>query len=133
VSPAILGQLENSNRAAAYAAESNFARWTVNPKLYRLGVSMSEWLSPMFSTGKLKIWFDKLDPIDEELELKRTEQMLRYGQLTGNELRALYGRPPIAGNDDLIAMRELRQMVRDMSAHVRPMPRPNGNGRVIRG
>jgi len=96
VSPLLLGETQDGNRAAALAAELHMAG-TLNPKLRLIGDTITEWLAPRFAGGQqgLRVWFDPYVPDDAEMRLKYRSLMAQYGAVTKDELRAWGGEPPL--------------------------------------
>lgn len=92
VNPIILGELEGANRASSLAAEEHLAS-TINPKLRLMGETLTEYLGPRY--GNIVLWFDRYEPRDVEMELKRMQLLAQFGALELNELRSWGGYPPV--------------------------------------
>ena len=60
VSPAILGELENSNRAAAVVANKTFNAGVINPLLTMMSQVLTRWACPVFARSgeRLVAWFE---------------------------------------------------------------------------
>jgi HK97 family phage portal protein len=98
VSPAILGAVGDVNRASSLAADLHMAA-TINPKLRLLGDTVTEWIARPRIDDALRVWFDRYEPRDEDLELKKFDLACRYGGPTLNEVRAFAGLPEVDWGD----------------------------------
>lgn len=99
VNPIILGEIESANRASSLAAEEHLAS-TINPKLRLLGDTMTEWLGPQHPVngGRVVVWFDKYQPRDAEMELRKWQLAIQAGAVSPDEIREqLLGLKPLMG------------------------------------
>lgn len=84
----ILGIAENVNRANAESGEYTYARWTVLPRLKRLGNKLNETLVPMFGSDLALL---AADPTPENREQARldAESGVKAGYMMLDEARQL--------------------------------------------
>jgi len=88
VSPILLGEVENSNRASATVADEIFVANKVNPLAMMLSESMTEWLGPMFAQGeRLRVWIEPAVAHDPEMSRQKWDSAARLGFVTQNEFR----------------------------------------------
>jgi HK97 family phage portal protein len=89
VSPILLGELENANRASSTVAEEIFVYNKVNPLIELISGVMTQWLAPMFAgpRERLVVWIEPAQPHDAENTLKQWDLGLRTGSATRNEYR----------------------------------------------
>jgi phage portal protein BeeE len=89
VSPILLGELENANRASSTVAEEIFVYNKVNPLIELISGVMTQWLAPMFSgpRERLVCWIEPAQPHDAENTLKQWDLGLKTGSATRNEYR----------------------------------------------
>lgn len=66
---AMLGTVDDVNRANAEAGEVMFARWLVIPRLERIKQALNHDLLPLFGTTTTGLEFDYQDPVPENVEL----------------------------------------------------------------
>lgn len=88
--PVDLLTTDNSNRATANTAISNYFRFTIKPKLKRLEEKLNSHLMPLFDSD-LFLEFDEVVPNDEALAIKQENQDLLNGVITINEVRKSRG------------------------------------------
>lgn len=102
VNPAIVGQLENANRASSTVAESSFCENTINPLLENLGQTLSAFASRRFS-DRLVCWFEKCRADDRELRLQEWRAARAVGDVSRNEYRRhVLNLGDVAGGDDYL-------------------------------
>lgn len=95
---------ENVNKSNAEAAQVDFLRDTVIPRLVRLEEKINEKLMPEYGPEYF-VAFDNPLPDDREFRLAERESNIRSGYTTRNEERANDGLPPLPeGGDDLPAL-----------------------------
>jgi len=100
VPPAVLGLVEDFNRANAEAAQMLFARDTLAPKLALLAARITQDLCREFLPQGIVCEFDSPVPADREADRRDMESGVRLGVLSPNEARAdYYGKPPLEGYD----------------------------------
>lgn len=99
VSPEILGQLENSNRATIDSADYFFAKHTLDPRLAFLAGVIEPWLELEFKLSGLKLRYDT--PIAEDRAHALAVVASRPGAFTDNEVRRLGGFKELPGLDEL--------------------------------
>lgn len=99
--PTILGITENANRAVSEAAEYNFTKRCLRPKMQRLVEYLNEFLIPLFDpNGKEGIFIDFVDPVKED----RTQEIHQYSVavdkwMLKNEIRDRENLPALEGGD----------------------------------
>ena len=100
VPPAVLGIVEDFNRANAEAAQQIFARETLLPKLALLGERISQDVCSQFLPEGIRCEFASPVPADREADRRDMEAGMRLGALSANEARAdFYGKPPVVSAD----------------------------------
>jgi phage portal protein BeeE len=89
VSPILLGELENANRASSTVAEEIFVYNKVNPLIELISGALTQWFAPMFAgpRERLVCWIEAAQPHDAENTLKQWDLGLRFGAATRNEYR----------------------------------------------
>jgi HK97 family phage portal protein len=105
VSPAVLGELVDANRASSAAAEAHFATSTLAPKIELLNRGLSEWLAPRFAAKgeTLRIRIAPPEVSDPEVVRTNVQTLLQAGALTRNEARSiLMGLGPMANGDTVV-------------------------------
>lgn len=103
INDAIIGELENSNRAAAAVAEQNFCSNVCNPLIELISQSLTKWGRLQFSDPDLTIWLAPCTASDDELKLKQWEAAARMGYVSGNEFRrAILNLPDAPGLDGIL-------------------------------
>jgi len=95
VPPAVLGIVEDFNRANAEAAQGLFARNTLLPKLKMIAARITQDVCSQFAPRGIACDFASPVPADREQDRREMETAVREGVLTPNEARAEYfGRDP---------------------------------------
>lgn len=95
---------ENVNKANAEAAQEDFLRDTVVPRLARIEEKINEKLMPEYG-DEYFVAFENPVKEDKEARIKERTENIRVGYSTRNEERALDGLPPLKiGGDDLPAL-----------------------------
>lgn len=96
----IAGEIQNANRAAAYAADEHFCN-SLNPRIVLLSQCMTAWLLPRFGVTdpNLIIFLEPCVPTDTELDLKRAEIGGKFGVFTVDEMRGFLGLAPLGGEE----------------------------------
>lgn len=92
VNAAIIGELENSNRAAATVAEQHFISITINPLIRLLSETLTAWMRPKFE-GEIHVWIPDCVAHDGEMDLRKLELAAKFGGVSLNELREFAGLP----------------------------------------
>ncbi len=102
VPPAVLGLVEDFNRANAEAAQMLFARDTLAPKLKLIAARITQDVCSQFLPSGITCEFDSPVSDDREADRKDMEAGVKLGVLTPNEARAdFYGKGPVEGGDAL--------------------------------
>jgi phage portal protein BeeE len=92
----IAGELEGANRAVAVVADANHGDYVVNPKLEMISQVLTTFMLPMFDAdSSLVAYVEPVRPNDPEMKLKESELLTKSGALLRDELRAMYGMPPL--------------------------------------
>lgn len=114
MSKAMLGILEDANRANMEAAEYNYSKRIIKPDNTRLVDRITQDLAPQFDP-KLIVGFTDPVPEDREYLLKEKKTATNTWR-TVNETREEEGRDPIDGGDVLPAQQQAQQieMVQEM-------------------
>jgi HK97 family phage portal protein len=100
VPPAVLGLVEDFNRANAEAAHMLFARDTLLPKLKLLAARITQDVCSQFLPQGITCEFASPVPADREADRRDMEAGVRLGVLSPNEARAdHYGKTPVEGLD----------------------------------
>jgi len=100
VPPAVLGLVEDFNRANAEAAQMLFARDTLQPKLKLIAARITQDVCSQFLPEGISCRFESPVPQDREANRLDMATGVRLGILTPNEARAdFYGKRPIDGGD----------------------------------
>jgi HK97 family phage portal protein len=89
VSPALLGELEDANRATSTVADEIFVDNKINPLCELISSVLTQKLCPMFAgpNERLVCWIEPAQPHDAENTLKQWDLGLRMGCATRNEYR----------------------------------------------
>ena len=96
VPPAVLGIVEDFNRANAQAAHEIFARETLAPKLALLASRITQDIASQFLPEGITCEFASPVPADRESDRRDMETGVRLGVLSANEARAdFYGKAPV--------------------------------------
>jgi phage portal protein BeeE len=102
VPPAVLGIVEDFNRANAEAAHMLFARSTLLPKLKLIAARITQDVCSQFAPDGIKCDFASPVPADREQDRREMSTAVRQGVITPNEAREDYfGKPGIEGGDAL--------------------------------
>jgi len=102
VSPAVLGELTDANRASSAEAEGHFARSTLAPKCELVSAALTEWLCPRFAAKGETLRIRIATPEIQDPEVVRTnvESLARIGAISRNEARSiLLGLPALPNGD----------------------------------
>jgi HK97 family phage portal protein len=95
VPPAVLGLVEDFNRANAEAAHMLFARNTLYPKLKLIAARITQDVCSQFAPHGIKCNFASPVPADREADRKEMETAVRLGIVSTDEARADYfGKDP---------------------------------------
>ena len=95
---------ENVNRSNAEAAQDDFLRDTVTPRLARIEEKINEKLMPEYGPEYF-VAFENPHPEDRLFRVNERSQNIRVGYTTRNEERAADGLPPLPfGGDSLPAL-----------------------------
>ena len=86
VSPHIVGEIGNANRAQAAVAESTFCEFTINPLIELLSQTLTAWAQGAF-LEPLALWISPCRANDPELQLDRWKAAASLGYVSGNEFR----------------------------------------------
>ncbi|WP_425397301.1 phage portal protein [Aeoliella sp.] len=102
VSPFIVGDTQDGNRAQATVAEQSFCQNTVNPLIECLSQSLTRYIGMRFASPgeKLVAWLEPCSANDRELTLEEYRTARANGDITPNEYRNhILNLPPIDGGD----------------------------------
>lgn len=99
-------ETEDVNRANAEVAEYILAKYGLAPDAGRIDQKLTEQLAPQFS-DQLAIVFDNPVPEDRQFIQEQKNEDVKDGVITRNEGRAIDGREPIEGGDDLLVQSTL--------------------------
>ncbi len=92
---------ENVNKANAEAAQTDFLRDTVKPKLTLIQEKINEKIMPLYG-AEFFVAFDEVLPEDKDFSLKQDEMDFKNGLRTRNEIRIDRGMMPYTeGGDEL--------------------------------
>jgi HK97 family phage portal protein len=107
VNPIVVGENIDANRAVAATADALFCSATVNPKIEILSQWMTKELPPRFDDPDVVVWLEEARPSDPEETRAEMDLLGKYGSITVNELRSVFGFPPVDGpaGDQLIQPR----------------------------
>ncbi len=92
---------ENVNKAVAQAAQLDFLRDTVRPKLTLIQEKINEKLMPRYGE-EFFVAFDEVVPEDKELLLKREHEDVKLGIRTRDEIRKARGEEPHPVGGDIL-------------------------------
>lgn len=117
--PIVAGDIENANRSTAAVADENFCHATVNPKIDLISQVLTLFVARWADDSNLVGYLETARPRDPEMQLKETELLIKSGSLTRNEVRALYGYPPMPGaaGDTIVLMPGQAIVPADSAAH----------------
>jgi HK97 family phage portal protein len=117
VPPAVLGLVEDFNRANAEAAQMLFARDTLAPKLKLIAARITQDVCSQFLPKGITCRFESPVPHDREADRLDMATGVRLGVLTPNEARAdFYGKRPIDGGDALRPLADRSDALRHQDA-----------------
>lgn len=103
VPPAMLGIVEDVNRANAESQEYTYAKMTVEPLLTNIDEQLTISFIRQFGDGStLFIQHDSTVPEDEERQARASQYRISSGQNTINEERKIKGWKPITGGNTLL-------------------------------
>ena len=93
--------MESSNRAVADVGERDFMRDTIKPKCIMIGEELTENLTPRYPDDDLVLAF--ADPVEADRKERILERKtnLSAGYSLINEERAIDGKEPVEGGDEL--------------------------------
>lgn len=106
VSPIVMGDAGNANRASAAVADSVFCSATVNPKIELISQTLTKYLPVVFGSQDegMVIWIEPARPNDVEQRMKELAMLKDSSALTKNELRTEFGFSPLEeGGDEPIS------------------------------
>jgi HK97 family phage portal protein len=99
ISPAMLGMIVAANRANMEAAEYNFAKWVLLPRVKAFAKFVNKYIIDEFDPS-LELSFENFVP--DDIAAKTTERKEAAGiWQTVNEIRKEMGLPDVTGGDDL--------------------------------
>jgi HK97 family phage portal protein len=105
VSPILLGELENANRASSTVAEEIFIYNKINPLIQMISGTLTQRLAPMFASPreKLTCWIEQARPHDADLFIKEWELAMRFGAASRNDYRInVLNMPAAEGLDEYL-------------------------------
>lgn len=93
--PEIMGEVSNSNRATAQAADYIHQSKNILPRVTLLQEAFATWLVPLYGEPDLVLLPENPVKEADEFRLLKAEKMARSGVLTVNEYRREFGKPPL--------------------------------------
>jgi len=103
VSPMILGDMQNANRAGSVVAKKHFYDIVINPRIAMFSEALTNKIAPMFDDGvrdeSLLVWIESCVAVDEDYELNADTSMVDRDTMTINEWRLKRGMEPREGCD----------------------------------
>jgi HK97 family phage portal protein len=130
VSPILLGELENANRASSTVAEEIFVHNKINPLIEMLSGALTQRLAPMFAgpREKLVCWIERARPHDADLFIKEWELAGKLGFVTKNEWRInVLNLPAVEGGDTYLEPAGFLPSEQANNDRNQPEKRVNGN------
>lgn len=102
VNPIVVGEITAGNRAQAVEAEKNFCSNAVNPLLSALSETATDYLGPLYQTGKpLLVYLEIAEPVDADLQLREWTEARKNEDVTADEFRAqILGIAPLEDRED---------------------------------
>ena len=97
--PTTMVQLSEASKAGAVAGNYSYAKYTIEPKLRRLGEQLTEQLAARYDP-RLILAFDSCVPADEQSRRQDIQVFSSTGYMTINELRAQDGLDPVPWGDE---------------------------------
>lgn len=130
VPKALLGVVEDVNRANAEASEYVFAKYTVAPRMRFLATTLSEFYLPMWglSPTRFRLWPVDAVPRNDELDLKRKESGLTHGYYTINEIRAEEGLKDVPDGDVVLVQSTMKPLDQVLNPPEPVLPAAGGDG-----
>ena len=126
VSPEILGVIEHSNRATIDAADYNYTKWVLLPRLELERIDYQRYLVPEFDD---RLIVDFVSPVQEDKEFTAKIMELQPWPFEADEIREVAGLPPLENEKGKFHM-EPANMTRVLSwdevAPPKPQPGPYG-------
>lgn len=101
VPASVVGITENMTFANAETTDYIFEKRTIRPKRQLLVDTLNEQLVPLFKSPDLFITFEDTVPRNREQDLATYQNGLANGWLSPNEVRAMEGRQPLKGGDQV--------------------------------
>jgi HK97 family phage portal protein len=114
---------EDVNKSNAEAAQEDFLRDTVVPRLTRLEEKINEKLMPEYGPEYF-VAFENPLPEDREFRLNERSQNIKVGYTTRNEERAIDGLPPLPEGGDSLPSLDTAGTGAVVSGEPEPAPRP---------
>ncbi len=105
--PIVVGQVEGANRASSYVAHEGFYTVAVNPVITLISEVLTEKVGKLMlqsDTEKLYVWIEEAKAFDADLQIQQVIAMNAACAVTPNEIREMFGLPPIPGGDELPAV-----------------------------
>jgi len=100
VPPAMLGIVEDVNRANAESQEYTYAKMTVEPLLTNIDEQLTQnFIKPYLDGAKLFIQHDSTVPMDDDRKASASQKRIFSGLTTINEERKLEGYDPVENGD----------------------------------
>ena len=119
VSPSNLGEVESSNRAAAYVSEKTLCDNALNPLINTASVVLTNFYGPKWEDPeRLVLWIEPCAPVDIELKDKRLDLARKREDISKNEWRTEYGFAPIEELDSDLPTNPLLTTVGGMTGTV---------------
>jgi HK97 family phage portal protein len=120
VPPELFGKVQNSNRASATIAYTNFAINTLVPYHTMFAMEVGAQTLPLFDkSGRLSLWYES--PVPEDLETRKEMIGKSPQSFTANEIREVAGKEPKPWGN-----------VRYVPGNLLEIPAPEGGGRKAR-
>lgn len=122
ISPAMLGMIVAANRANMEAAEYNFAKWVLLPRVRAFCKFINKYIIDEFDPS-LELSFENFVP--DDIAAKTTERKEAAGiWQTVNEIRKEMGLPDVTGGDDLYRKSGYTKLGEQPAAPVATPPAP---------
>lgn len=87
VSPVLLGDTENPNRASSVVAQDTGNENVINPVLEQISIALSTFVVPQWGDERLSMWIDRCVARDAELDIRRWDVAIRAGAVDDDEVR----------------------------------------------
>lgn len=125
VSPIIMGETENANRASSAVADEHFVRNVVQPRLELFSQTLTMRAAPLFARPgeELLIYFERATSQDVDFDLELEKSMSDRGAMSRDEWRLRHGMTEILEGKSAMTLS-------GVLVPVIPVPKP---GQAVRG